>query len=153
MRQSRSGGKKDNGFRWNAFTHRHLSQLKKEEEKTLTRILRPGECRVNLKSRKMRMMEKNSRISALSTWWASSWKVFFFFFVNNYTHYTPPSAIEFEPDRWSAINKIVERINKRCTRLQEHVGVEWERCHQIDDVDGRLQKIAFVRTEISDEND
>ena len=36
------------------------------------------------------------------------------------------------------------------TRLQEHVGVEWQRCHQIDDVDGRLQKIAFVRTEISD---
>lgn len=32
-----------------------------------TRILSPGEWRVNLNRRRIRMMEKNSRISALST--------------------------------------------------------------------------------------
>ena len=108
-----------------------------------TRILRPGEWRVSLNRRKIRMMEKNSRMSALSTWWANSCqkdqseKLEFSLTVFQYVYSVDYSL---------KTNKNKERREKLGTCLQQHVGVEGERRHQINNVDGRLQKIAFVGT-------
>lgn len=42
---------------------------------TCMSILRPEECLVSLKSRMIRMIEKNSRISAFSRWEANRWRI------------------------------------------------------------------------------